>query len=319
VGTAWVLLAAVGFATLGPLARAASDAGVSALTFSLWRSAVAVGILVVFLAFLARSGQTTLTRWRDVPRMERLQLAVMGPFIAGSSVFLFFAFERMSIALVLIIYYSYPSFVALAATRVHAERLTWDRIVAIILSTSGLALVVLTPQLEVGAPELDGFAVACALVAACCQAGYALVAANGFRSVPAFQAATLIRGAALIVAMVLIVPFMAVVGDLADLVDRLRAPEAWGSILVAGSVGAALPAVALVIGYRRVGSVRGAILMIFEPVVGVALAAVILGERPAPVQLLGGLLVLAGAALATIVPRASVAARTVDPSPSPAE
>ena len=222
-----MLLAAVGFATLGPLARSAADAGVSALTFSTWRSAVAVAILVVFLAFLVRSGQTTLTRWRDVPRIERLQLAVMGPFIAGTSVFLFFAFERMSIALALIIYYSYPSFVALAATKVQGERLTWDRIGAIALSTSGMALVVLTPQLEVGAPELDGFGVACALIAAFCQGGYALVAAKGFTSVPAFQAATLIRGAALIVAVVVVVPFMAAVGDLGDLVGQLRAPGAW--------------------------------------------------------------------------------------------
>ena len=129
----------------------------------------------------------------------------------------------------------------------------------------------------------------------------------------------MIRGAALIVAVVVVVPFMAAVGDLGDLVGQLRAPGAWGPILVAGSVGAAFPAVALVVGYRRVGSVRGAILMIFEPVVGVALAAFLLGERPAPVQLLGGLLVLGGAAVATMVPRATVASRSVDPSPTPAE
>ena len=80
-----MLLAAFGFATLGPLARAAAEAGVSALTFSTWRSAVAVTVLVLFLAVLVRSGQATLTRWRDMPRIERLQLAIMGPFIAGTS------------------------------------------------------------------------------------------------------------------------------------------------------------------------------------------------------------------------------------------
>ena len=314
-----MLLAAFGFGTLGPMARFGADAGVSALTFTTWRSVVAVAVLVGLLSFLVRTGRTTLTTWRDVPRSERLQLAVMGPLIAGTSVFLFVAFERMSIALALIIYYSYPSFVAVAATKLHGERLTWSRIGAIVLATAGMVLVVLAPQLEAGASALDGVGVACALIAGGCQGGYALVASRGFASVPSFQAATLIRAAALLVAAIVVVPFMAVVGDLADLWDQVRSPDAWGPILVAGSVGAALPAVALIVGYRRVGSVRGAILMIFEPVAGVALAAVLLGERPAPIQLLGGTLVLAGAALATMAPTPTVAGRRTEPSPSPAE
>jgi drug/metabolite transporter (DMT)-like permease len=59
--------------------------------------------------------------------------------------------------------------------------------------------------------------------------------------------------------------------------------------------------------------------MIFEPVVGLALAALLLGERPAPVQLLGGACVLAGAALATMAPRVAGAEPPVDASPLRAE
>ena len=46
---------------------------------------------------------------------------------------------------------------------------------------------------------------------------------------------------------------------------------------------------------RRIGGTRTGILMLFEPVVGVILAGLLLGERLAPVQVLGGALVLAGA------------------------
>ena len=123
----------------------------------------------------------------------------------------------------------------------------------------------------------------------------------------------------LIVSGIGIVGFLALTGEAHDLWEQTRSPVAWGTILVAGSVGAALPAAALVIGYRRLGAVRGAILMIFEPVVGVVLAAVLLDERPAPMQLLGGLLVLAGAALATMAPRATLTGRPADPGLSPAE
>jgi drug/metabolite transporter (DMT)-like permease len=40
--------------------------------------------------------------------------------------------------------------------------------------------------------------------------------------------------------------------------------------------------------------------MLLEPVVAVLLAAVLLAERPAPVQLVGGALVLAGSLLAQV-------------------
>ncbi len=46
---------------------------------------------------------------------------------------------------------------------------------------------------------------------------------------------------------------------------------------------------------RRIGGTRTGILMLFEPVVGVLLAAAWLGEALVPVQLAGGALVLAGA------------------------
>jgi hypothetical protein len=49
-------------------------------------------------------------------------------------------------------------------------------------------------------------------------------------------------------------------------------------------------------GIRRIGGTRAGILMLFEPVVGVALAAALLDEHLAPIQVVGGLCVL-GAAL----------------------
>ena len=49
------------------------------------------------------------------------------------------------------------------------------------------------------------------------------------------------------------------------------------------------------IAIRAIGGTRTGILMLFEPVVGVLLAALLLHEPLLPVQLLGGALVLAGA------------------------
>jgi drug/metabolite transporter (DMT)-like permease len=292
---------------------------VPALPFATWRAVAAALMMAAFLGLLVRAGRAPLTPWRAVPGLDRLQLAALGLFTAGTTVSLFLAFERMSISLTLMIFYAYPPAVAVAAARLHGERLTPDRVAAIVLVTAGMVLVVMAPQLESGALEIDGIGVAFALVASACQGIYALVAARGFRSVPSFQAATLIRWAALGVYVVLVIPIIVLAGDADALWQAATLSEAWALVLVAASLGAAIPAVALVAGYRAIGSVRGAILMLFEPVVGVALAALLLGERPAPLQLVGGLLVLAGATLATVSPRVPVSGALAEPGPGKAE
>jgi drug/metabolite transporter (DMT)-like permease len=46
---------------------------------------------------------------------------------------------------------------------------------------------------------------------------------------------------------------------------------------------------------RKIGGTRTGILMLLEPVVGVVLAGLLLGEQMGPIQAVGGVLVLAGA------------------------
>ena len=59
-----------------------------------------------------------------------------------------------------------------------------------------------------------------------------------------------------------------------------------------GLFAAALPSVLFLTGIRWIGGVRTGILMLFEPVVGVALAAVLLAEGLQPLQVVGGATIL---------------------------
>ena len=59
---------------------------------------------------------------------------------------------------------------------------------------------------------------------------------------------------------------------------------------------AAIPSLGFLTGIRLIGGTRAGILMLFEPVVGVALAAWLLSEALAPIQILGAIAIL-GAAL----------------------
>ncbi len=300
-GVALVAVSAIGFGLGGPLARAAGDIGFTGTTFAFWRSAGSVAALAALLAIGVAMGRLPRVPLRELSLMEWLQLLAMGLFVAGTTLGLFLGFERTTIALTLIVFYTYPIIVAIAAVRIYGEPLGLRRSGAILLASVGMVLVVLGPA-AADSNGVDLLGVLFALAAAACQTGYALVASRGFSSVPSFQAATLLRGFSLLAYVVLLLPLVLLIGDGDRLLDPLAGVDAWVLIVLAGVFSAALPTAGLVAGYRRVGPTRGAVLMLLEPVTGALLAALLLAEQPAPVQLAGGLLVLTGAVLVQLTP-----------------
>lgn len=300
-GAGLVVLAAVGYGLSGPLARAAADAGFNGTTFAFWRATSSVVALSALLGIGVVIGRLRQVPLGSIRRLEWLQLLAMGLFVAGTTLGLFLGFERTTIALTLIVFYTYPLFVAVAAVRLYGERLGLRRAAAILLASFGMVLVVLGPGAVDGdGVDLLGFLFA--LGAAGCQTGYALVASRGFASVPTFQAAMLLRGFSVLAYLVLLVPLVLLMGDADRLVGPLDGLDAWTLILIAGLFSAALPTAGLLAGYRRIGPTRGAVLMLFEPVTGALLAALLLAEQPAPIQVAGGLAVLAGAVLVQLTP-----------------
>ena len=310
LGVAFVVVAAMGFGTLGPLARFASDVGFTAVAFALWRATSSVLALVVVLAAGAAIGRVPTQRLADISRVEWLQLLSMGGFVAGTTVSLFFAFERTTIATALIVFYTFPVWVAITAVPVFGEHLGLRKLAAIALSGVGLVLLLASPGAGGG---IDPIGVGLALVASLCQTGFALVGAGGFRSVPPLQSAALLRLFSLAIYLVLLVPLLVIVGQGETVIEPLGSADAWLLILTAGIVGAAIPAVLIIAGYRRLGPTRGAVLMLVEPVTGALLATLLLSEQPTPLQLAGGLLVLVGAALVQLAPVARPSPETQPP------
>ena len=267
--------------------------------------------LVTFLAIGVALHRVPFTRLSSISRTEWIQLAVMGGFVAGTTVSLFFAFERTTIATALIVFYTFPAWVAIAAVPVFGEHLGMRKVAAIALSGVGLVMLLAAPAEGDGSIDLIG--VGLALVASLCQTGFALVGAGGFRSVPPLQSAALLRMFSALIYVVLLLPLLLVLGQGSTITDPLGSRDAWVLILIAGVIGAAIPAVLIIAGYRRVGPTRGAVLMLVEPVTGMLLAALLLAEQPTPVQLAGGVLVLVGAALVQMMPVSS-SAGTAEPT-----
>ncbi|HSH21962.1 MAG TPA: DMT family transporter [Candidatus Caenarcaniphilales bacterium] len=165
-------------------------------------------------------------------------------------------------------------------------------------------LVVLAPVLQSGGLRIDFVGVGLALFAAVCQAAFILLSARGFRPLRSLHVATYVVAGALLVSLLLIV----LLGEMPQLLHPIRDSRSWVWLVAGGVAGAAIPTTALLAGMGLIGPSRAAILMTFEPVVGVALAAVLLGEQPVPLQLVGGACVLAAAAILQAPPRAPVPA-----------
>jgi drug/metabolite transporter (DMT)-like permease len=290
-GAGLVVLAAVCFGTLGPLSRFAGEAGVDSLTLVTWRAGLGAAVMTLFVVAGAAAGVARPIGLGALPRRDRafIVAAAVANTVLNFSVFV--AFGRISIALALLVFYLYPAIVAVVSVAWFGERLDRARWLALGVSLAGLVLVLAgTPG---GIGEIDPLGIGLAFVGALAQVFYVLSARYGFARVPAPQAAAMTMGGAL----VLYLAIATLSGAAAGLTAPMASAAALWPVLVAGIIGAGIPTVSYITGIRRLGPSRAAILATLEPVVGVALAAALLGERPTAVQLVGGALILLAAVL----------------------
>ena len=291
-GFAIVLLCAAMFGMLGPLSRFAYDAGMEPLPFVGWRAGIGLAATVAFVAWRISTGAERLTRLRDLDRTDRLTLAVAALMGFTLNLGMFIAFDLVTVALALLAFYTYPVMVAVANVALGRETLDRPRVIALALAIAGMVAVVAS-QLDPSAGiRLDALGFGLALGAAVSQAVFVVISKTGYRQVPASQAMGFVL-ASIVVSCLLI---GSASGAGAALTYPLRDPSVLPLLAFTGLFAAAIPSILFLTGIRRIGGTRAGILMLFEPVVGVALAAWLLGERLAPIQVLGGLAIL-GAAL----------------------
>lgn len=283
------LVAAAGFGTLGPLSRFAADMGLGPIAFVAWRALL--GSIAVGGALALRGrGLGSLGRL-DGRGRAALGVATMTGFLLN--VAMFNAFDRITIALALVLFYTYPAMVAVVGVATGRERLTGVRLAALALASAGVVLV-LAGGLDAGPGiDVDLLGVLLALGAAGCETVFVVVSRHGYPGVGSDVATLVILVGTMFGALAIAVP-----GGVAPQLEApVRSLDPWPIILVAGVLGAALPSMLFLSAIRRIGGIRTGILMLFEPVVGVTLAALLLGESMGVPQLIGGALVLGAAVL----------------------
>jgi drug/metabolite transporter (DMT)-like permease len=290
IGAGLIVVAAASFGTLGPLSRYANQAGVSSLTLVTWRAGVGAICVIGFLALQAVRGHRLTRAWASLPPRDRWLIATAAVTNAALNLAVFVAFLRIGIPLTLLIFYLYPALVAVASVAWFGDRLDGLRWTALAVSIIGVVLVM------AGAgpiDQLDLLGIGLAFVGALAQMFYALAARHGFSSIPGAQAAAITMGGAALVYLALGLA----IGHVGDVARPLAAFSALWPVLVAGTVGAGLATVCFITGIRLLGAPRATILSTLEPVVGIGLAALLFGEPPTSLQLLGGLLIISAGIL----------------------
>jgi drug/metabolite transporter (DMT)-like permease len=279
---ALVLLAACLWGTLGTayhLLRAVAD--VDALTVVTVRASAGAMILCGWLALTNR--RLLRVAIADLPRLIGFGVGSLGLMYLS----LFIAFDLTSVAVGTVLLYLAPALVTVGAALFLNEPLTSRKLTALLLTFGGCLLVVelYRPQNLVG----NALGIASGLVAAVAYGFYSLGAKPLLRR---YHAVTLLAYALLSAAVALLA------------VKLLTAPGSWppvSGLLAIGAYGGIVVTIApyglYTLALRRLPASEASIVATLEPAVAVVLAGALLGERLAPLQLLGTLGILGGVVL----------------------
>ncbi|HEY8825185.1 MAG TPA: DMT family transporter [Candidatus Limnocylindria bacterium] len=186
-----------------------------------------------------------------------------------------------------------PVLTALAATFI-GERLTSMKLAGFAVASIGVALVIVAGQTgdEVSSRRLIGDVLM--VLGAVCWATYTVLGTIAMRTRSPLAVVTI---AAPIGALCL-VPLGFLEKGYADVSGWTL--SVWLNVLYLALIGSVASFILFYWVVRRVGAGVAAMTSYLVPVLTLAMAVVFLGDRPAPLQLVGGLVILAGVRLATL-------------------
>jgi drug/metabolite transporter (DMT)-like permease len=284
-GLLLAIASATTFGMSGVLARGLLDTGWSAGATVGMRIAIAALALVV-PGVLALRG-----RWH-VLRHNAGLVALYGTLaVAGAQLCYFYAVTYMQVSVALLLEYTAPVAVVMWLWLRHGHRPSGLTIVGAVVAAAGLALVLDV----VSGAEISTVGVLWALGAMVGAASYFVISAdedNGLPGITLAAGGLVVGGLVIFTAMAIgVLPFDVSTAD--AVYDGFTLPW-WQPMLALGLVTAAFAYVTGIAASRRLGSRLASFVALGEVLAAVVWAWLIIGELPRPIQLVGGLLVLAG-------------------------
>ncbi len=285
VGLALALTSALSFGLSGSLARGLIDAG--------WSPTAAVALRVSLAALILLAPGFWAIRGRMHLLVVNAKTIVLYGLlaVAGAQMLYFLAVARLDVGVALLLEYTAPVAVVLWMWAVRGQRpgpLTF-----VGAAVAGLGLILLLDVL--GGAHVDLIGVLCALGAMVGAAAYFVISADDSSGLPpiTLAASGLVLAAVgfWIAAAIGVLPMDT---STAPVVFAIGTVPWWVPVLALGLVTAALAYVTGIAAARHLGSRLASFVALSEVAAGLGFAWVLLDQQPAPVQLLGAALVLAG-------------------------
>ena len=284
-GLLLAVASATSFGLSGALGRGLLDTGWSAGATTALRIGIAAIVLVVPGALALRG------RWH----LLRTNAGLIGVYgigaVAGAQLCFFYAVTYMQVSVALLLEYTAPVTVVVWLWLRHGQRPSRLTVVGGLVAAAGLVLVL---DIVSGA-DLSTAGVLWALAAMLGVTTYFVISADEGNGLPG---TTLAAGGLLVGGLVLLVAGASGVlpmhASTADAVYDGRTVAWWVPVVLLGLVTAAFSYVTGIAAGRRLGSRLASFVALGEVLAAVVWAWLLLGELPRPVQLAGGLLVLAG-------------------------
>jgi len=273
-GLVLIIISAASFGVMPIFARLAYNAGAEPITVLFLRFTIAA-IVMNLIMILRRTAY---------PRgLVLLELILLGAIAyVGESLAYFLALKMASAGLVALLLYIYPALVTALSAVFLKEHLTRVKIVALFIALSGTAL---TLRIS-GGGSLMGILLG--IAAAVDYAIYILLGSRIVRrSGPMASTTVIITSTAGVY-----VGIVAIHGA-----TYPTTPTGWIAIIAIALISTVLAFVTFFAGLKRIGPTTTSTLSTFEPIVAVVLAAIVLGETISPIQILGGILILAAVVL----------------------
>jgi len=275
-GMGFVVLTALFFGAAPTFARLAFDGGTGTLTLQFARFVFAAVGLWLLLAAIGRPVR--------IPR-RRLGLLALLVLLSGAASYGYMTSVRhIPVPVASLVFFTFPLMVGPLAHLIGDERLTIRRVAALAVGFAGIALV-----LEGGIGHAEPLGLALAFGAGTCVAVSFQVSRRLTTEIPAALLTATVASACAVGCGLL----LAMHGE----IDLPATARGWIGVL-GNAIGYTVGLSCLFEAIRRLGAVRTAIAGNLEPVVSVALAAIVLNETLSGAQLAGGAVVLAGIALA---------------------
>jgi drug/metabolite transporter (DMT)-like permease len=303
VGTALVIVSAVGFGSGALFAKPVYAAGVDWHVLGAWRFLFGASLAWLWLVAVPdhRVGL------RRLSRRAALVALALGVLYTGNSATYYAGLETVPASLAALIVYVYPALVAVLTLRFGRKlegRRAWA---ALALALVGVALSVGGIPAGSSPPALG---LALVVVSPVIYAGWIVLSARLSGERRDASEATDGAGAQAAAATALMMTATAATYWVTALLfGREVAPwqvpaEAWPGLLGVGAIATFVAIQTFYAGAQRIGAAQAALISTIEPVYTIVLAAALFAESLAPVQLLGGALIIAAVVLAQTTPPA---------------